>query len=441
MNPFSRPLLIATAAAAGFLLAAPITQAEPILKPNDFVAVGGDSITEIHRYSTFMEDYLLMCKPVENVRLAQFGWGGTSADHFLKRVETDILPWHPTVVTVCFGMNDGRFPDGHAKALTPAAADNFRTNLTAIVQKLKAGGVRAIVLGSPGVVDSFYYKFQVPSPDPAVPIDVIYNKTLADLGGIAKEIAEKEGVFFADVHAAMAEAMPKAKAAFGERYVFAGGDGIHPKASGSLVMAYAFLKGLGCDGAIGTITVDLAANKATGTPGQQILSVQNGTVQVESTRYPFCFQGDPSLVNHEETTSEIIKVFPFNEELNRYLLVVTGVGTPRAKVTWGSESKEFSCEDLAKGINLAAEFIKGNPFADQFAKVHHAVQVQQQQDLDLIKTFLPSLPAFKKMVPPDKAPLIDTFAEAAKAHELTLFQNAAALVVPVQHTLKIEPVR
>ena len=39
-------------------------------------------------------------------------------------------------------------------------------------------------------------------------------------------------------------------------------DGVHPAANGHLIMAYAFLKGLGCDGNVGTITLDLAGNHA-----------------------------------------------------------------------------------------------------------------------------------------------------------------------------------
>ena len=46
------------------------------LKPGDFVAVVGDSITEQKQYSVFIEDYLLMCKPVADLRVTQFGWGG-----------------------------------------------------------------------------------------------------------------------------------------------------------------------------------------------------------------------------------------------------------------------------------------------------------------------------------------------------------------------------
>ncbi len=41
--------------------------------------------------------------------------------------------------------------------------------------------------------------------------------------------------------------------------------------NGHLVMAYAYLKGLGCDGNIGTITVDLDAKKAEATDGHKIV--------------------------------------------------------------------------------------------------------------------------------------------------------------------------
>ena len=98
-------------------------------------------------------------------------------------------------------------------------------------------------------------------------------------------------------------------------------------------MAYAFLKALGCDGDIGTITVDLAANKAEATDGHKVLSATDGTVEVESSRYPFCFYRRPASPS---ATSGIIEFFPFNEDLNRFKLVVTGLpaGT-KAKVTWG----------------------------------------------------------------------------------------------------------
>ncbi len=90
----------------------------------------------------------------------------------------------------------------------------------------------------------------------------MYNKTLSEERDIAREVAQSQGVLFADVITPMIEAMTKAKAKYGKGYHLAGGDGVHPAHNGHLVMAYAFLKALGCDGDLGQISVDLAGGKA-----------------------------------------------------------------------------------------------------------------------------------------------------------------------------------
>lgn len=113
--------------------------------------------------------------------------------------------------------------------------------------KFKANGVHFLVLGSPGVVDSDTYKEGNPEE---------YNKTLAALGNIVKEIARANGAGYADVHGIMSDVMKKAKAKYGASYALAGEDGVHPDENGQLVMAYAFLKAMGCSGDLGTITLD-----------------------------------------------------------------------------------------------------------------------------------------------------------------------------------------
>ena len=45
----------------------------------------------------------------------------------------------------------------------------------------------------------------------------MYNKTLAELRDIARELAQDEGVAFADVFDPMMDAMTKAKAKYGAR--------------------------------------------------------------------------------------------------------------------------------------------------------------------------------------------------------------------------------
>jgi len=404
-----------------FLAVSPL-RADLVLQPHDMVAICGDSITEQQQYSVFMEDYFIMCQPAQGLRAAQFGWGGETATGFDARIKSDMLPFKPTVATTCYGMNDG-----HYQAMQQATGDTYRQNMTSAVEKLKAGGVRTIIVGSPGCVDGAVFKNSNTTADE-------YNKTLDALRGIAQEVAQKEGVGFADVHTPMMDVMAKSKAAYGDTYQLVAGGGIHPSNNGHLVMAYAFLKALGCDGAIGTITVDLGANTATGTAGQKILACQNGSVDVESTRYPFCFQGDAD--KPEQTDACVVRFFPFNDDLNRYMLVVKGIKGSKAKLTWGSVTKEFSSDDLAKGVNLAAEFLV-NPFCDQFNKINAAVQAHQAQDKLVVRAFLHCQSDLLKMAPNSKAE-VDKIGADGMAQEKKLFDAAAALVVPVHHTIKIE---
>lgn len=405
-------------------MAAVPARAEFLIQPNDAVAICGDSITEQRAYSALMEAYLVMCQPTAGQHIFQLGWSGEKAGEFLSRLDTDLYPFHPTVATTCYGMNDGRY-----LPMTQENGDTYRSQLTQAVESLKRHGVRVIVVGSPGVVDPATFK------RPTVPPDE-YNKTLAALSEIARDIARKEGVGFADVHGAMSDAMAKAKAAYGSDYPVAGGDGIHPGFNGHLVMAYAFLKALGCGGEIGTITVDFPKGRAEGTPGQKILSVAGGTVNVESTRYPFCFRGDPA--KPEQTEAAIVRFTPFNQDLNRYRLVVKGLPTAKAKVTWGAQSLEFSAADLAQGVNLAEAF-PANPFSEPFAKVLDRIFQQQAMETVLVKSYLHNVPQFKEFAAPD-ADALERIGRNGIANDKKAFDAVAAAVVPVRHAIKIEPV-
>jgi hypothetical protein len=264
----------------------------------------------------------------------------------------------------------------------------------------------------------------------------MYNKTLAALRDIAKEVADEDGVGFANVYDPMMEAMTKGKAKYGKAYHMGGGDGVHPDCNGHLVMAYAFLKGLGCDGAIGTLTVDLAAGKAEATEGHTILSCQGGAVEVESSRYPFCFFGDPARTN---ATRGVIEFIPFNEDLNRFLLVVKNAGTGPVKVTWGEASKEFAAADLAKGVNLAAAFLD-NPFCEPFKAVERKIASQQGMEVELVKNLIHNLPAYLRRAPDEKESLERNGSGLVKS-DVEARNASAEAVGPVKHVLKIEPVK
>lgn len=409
--------------AALLLPTAPRARAAEALKDGDYVGVIGDSITEQRLYSLFIEEYLLMCQPRANLRASQFGWGGETAPGFAARMANDVLPFGPMVATTCFGMNDGGY-----SPLDDAKAKRYRDGQTSVVEQLKKSGTRFIVVGSPGAVD--FDKFR---NDPAAA--EMYNKTLAGLRDIAKEVAAQQGVAFADVFTPMIEAMKLAKAKYGKDYHVCGGDGFHPDRNGHLIMAYAFLKALGCDGDLGTVTVTLAGNKAEAAGGHKVLSFNAGAVEVESSRYPFCFFGDPASPS---STSGIIEFFPFNEELNRFRLVVSDVPAGKsATVTWGNQSKSFSADQLAKGINLAAEFPVNNPFAEAFMKVEQKVAEQQAMEVQLVKVLMHNLPQYAKFAP-EEAEVFRRVAKKLVAQDQAARDASAGAVTPVKHVIKVE---
>jgi len=413
---------IATAALLSALALLPAAAADDAkLQAGDHVAVIGDSITEQRLYSLYIEDYLLMCRPAADLRVTQFGWGGETAPGFSGRMANDCLRFKPAAATTCFGMNDGGY-----SPMDAAKGRRYKNGQKAIVRQLKEAGVRLIAVGSPGVVDADTFR---KDPEQAA----MYNKTLAALRDIAREVAQEDGVAFANVFDPMMEAMTKGKAKYGKAYHVGGGDGVHPDQNGHLVMAYAFLKALGCDGAIGTVTVDLAAGRAEATEGHKILSCQGGAVEVESSRYPFCFFGDPARTN---ATRGIIEFIPFNQDLNRFRLVVRNAGAERVRVTWGEASKEFAAADLAKGINLAAEFLD-NPFCEPFRAVERKIAQKQGMEVELIKSLIHNLPAYARRVPEEKESL-DRIASALVKQDVEARNACAAAVVPVKHAIRVE---
>jgi len=366
-----------------------------------------------------------MCQPARDLRVTQFGWGGETAPGFANRMANDMLRFHASVATTCFGMNDGRYAP-----MAPATGEAYLKGQKSIVRQLKEAGVRFIVVGSPGCVDAD--TFGGHNAERAK----MYNETLSAMRDIARQVAQEDGVVFANVLDPMLDVMTKAKAKYGRDYHLAGGDGVHPDRNGHVVMAYAFLKALGCDGNIGSITVDLKQNQATASDGHKVVSCDRGAIAIESTRYPFCFYGDPAQTG---STRGVLEFLPFNEQLNRLTLKATGGTATRLKVTWGDVSKEYTADQLATGINLAAEFLD-NPFSEPFRQVEGKIAQQQALEVQLIKTLLHNIPTYKQIAP-DQADALENVATAQVAKDKAARDASAAAVTPVKHVIKIEAVQ
>ena len=126
----------------------------------------------------------------------------------------------------------------------------------------------------------------------------------------------------------------------------------------------------------------------------------------------------------------------FDQELNQFTLIVRNAPTDKLRVTWGNASHEFTKAQLATGVNLAAEFLE-NPFSDQFAKVHKAVQAQQNFETVMIKNLVHGV--WETM--PEEKDLLTQVSVATLRKQQALSKAAHELVTPVTHTIRIEAVK
>jgi hypothetical protein len=292
----------------------------------------------------------------------------------------------------------------------------------AVIRLFKQHGVR-VIQGSPGTVGkmpAWVKQAQGTVED--------LNHSLAEFRNIDVRLASEEQVAFGDVFCPMLVGGFEAKRRCGADYMISGKDGVHPGWAGHLVMAYAFLKAMGLDGRIGTITLDMADGKATASEGHRILSTEAGRIEVESSRYPFCATGP---ANEDSSLRSGMTLVPFNDDLNRFLLVVRHAPAGRYSVTWGDTSKTYTAEELAKGINLAADF-ETNPFSGAFKRVDDAVAKKQAYETRQIKDLFHG--------PEGQADMTMTAALTEKVRApLAAAINTA--FVPVRHTISIKAER
>jgi len=405
-----------------------------VLKPGDRLAICGDSITEQKMYSRLIEDYLTMCVPELNITVRQYGWSGEQAHGFLRRMTNDCLRFQPTIATTCYGMNDHLY-----RPYEDYIGASYRSNSLAIVRAFKAEGAR-VIHGSPGCVGKM--PSWVKSANGTV--DDL-NVNLCNLRNIGIEIARAQHVGFADVYWPMINAGAAGQHRYGTNFLIAGNDGVHPGWAGQAMMAYAFLKSFGLDGEIGKFTVDLKRNSLKPSTGHELVSAANGEFVLKSSRYPFvgCAQpaeGEktkppfpacaPEPGKETDSIRAALALTKFDDELNRLTLVVKNAPAGNYRVTWGGNSKEFSAQQLRKGINLAAEF-PVNPFSEAFARVDAVVAAKQSFETKQIKQIFHGDEGKKDM----NAAVMRTEQERAP-----LAGAITSAFLPVTHTIRIEPV-
>lgn len=218
------PSIIATLFCATCLL-----NAEVPIKPGEKVAFLGDSITQQGQGGPGGYVQLVGSGLAANgvaIEIVGAGISGHKSNQMLERLERDVLSKHPQWMTLSCGVNDV----WHGKNGVPL--DDYRKNITAIVDRAQAAGIKVMILTSTMIRED------QTNPE---------NQTLTGYNAFLRTLAVEKKCLLADLNAdmqaAIAEAAKTRPATGKGNYLTT--DGVHMAAAGNRMMALGVLKGLG----------------------------------------------------------------------------------------------------------------------------------------------------------------------------------------------------
>lgn len=323
-------LLIAT---GFFATGAVAAESAPIPIPigdREVVVIYGDSITEQNLYAAFIESFLLTRFPEKDLKIYNFGWSGDSAHGGNERFARDVMPVKPTLVTVDFGMNDGRYTSGPDQGIREAYLAAQRR----LAATIKAAGAREILLTTSPI-----------DYDRRTDKDA-YNEALALMADGVLALGRELGLPTADVFHPMREVQKKAKAATPGFTMIP--DAVHPDPVGHLVMAYQVLRRLDVPKNVGSIAISDGKSVVSG--GATIANLKTDAATVN---FDLNLKFLPCPV--PASARSALELVPFQQELNRLGLTVAGL---TASVSYGlsvdgEEVASFTGAQLAAGVDLA----------------------------------------------------------------------------------------
>lgn len=312
------------------------------LKNGDRVVFYGDSITAQRLYTRFAEEFIVSRYPALHISFYNAGVsgdtveGGYSGD-METRIKRDVLPFHPTVVTIMLGMNDGRYTTVYQKNFEDYAS-GYRKLIAALREQIP--GVRLFLI-CPSPYDEVAHNSLIPG----------YNTVMLRYGQFVVALGRQERIPVIDFNEPMMDAI---RAGMGINPAMAGTllpGLIHPSPAGHWIMAAALAKGWNANLLISSVTIDgknaIVTEQARTTVSQ--LHAPNGALSWSQLD-----QAVPlPLVLEDPTTQFLFKVSDL-AAFDQQVLRITGLTAPHYELSIdGKKIGSFTRDELSGGVNLA----------------------------------------------------------------------------------------
>ena len=333
-------------------------------KDGDRVVMIGDSITEQHLYSNYVEMWTVTRFPKWKITFRNVGIGGDRSVGGNSRFARDVLLHKPTAMTVDFGMNDGSYREFSDQTFKP-----YMDGLQGMADQATAANIRTAWVTPQPLDNDEQGKTALTG----------YNQTLEKFSDGVRAISEKNSGKFVDQFHPYLQVLDAARSKADKYNRITAGDAVHPGPPGQALMAASILKGMNFPSLVAAVEIDAKQNK--------VVSQENCTVEgLQATATSVKFKKlDKALPFFPEDASSILPWTPILDELNDYKIQVTGLAPGKYKVRIDSvDVAELSAESLGAGVDIAAEVLKSGPIADQAKKVKETVENKNRYHHDQI---------------------------------------------------------
>ena len=277
----------------------------------------GDSITAQSQWCRVVADYLFTRFPERRFTLTNAGIPGDKAKESLLRLDEDVFPRNPDIVTVMFGINDALRNGGYVASPTPeqiesrnAAFDVFAESLPLLSESLARGAPRAKV-----------WWFTPPPYDEEAKAEAPQRPGLgasvAKCAGIVRRHAAATGDRLCELYVPMAEYNANVREGDSASASLCGTDRIHPGVEGGFFMACHILKSWNAPSLVSEVSIDFSRGLCTTSDNARTIMLSTAQDRVA---FDVEEKSLPMLVQKE--ARRIAERLRFAETLNREILRV-----------------------------------------------------------------------------------------------------------------------
>lgn len=314
------------------------------LKNGDRVVFYGDSITAQRLYTRLVEAMVVSRYP--NMRV-EFYSAGVSGDtvrgghdgNVQTRVERDVAPFRPTVLTVFLGMNDGHYTTTDTSVNLTAYTEGYKT-LIDLLRKSAAPEARFTLI-SPSPYDEISRSAPV----------VGYSQVLSRYAAFVNELSEENHFAIADFNRALTRVLMLAT---NENSILAQEllpDHVHPSIWGHWVLASEMVKTWGFDPLVSSVVLN--ASQGTLTTAQKA-NVAGVTKTADGMKWSQTDTSLPLPLDLSDPVTQFLLKVSDLDKIDLQIVEVDGLDTGRYTLLIDDKAVgAFTREQMSVGINLA----------------------------------------------------------------------------------------